>query len=121
MAHARTSISVNRGSEQPQRPHLPEDVPVKLLMPRRFDNPRKQTIPGILPRSIPYHPLFVGKLIFQPERVFPLKFAEVRHRGLCVTIPASGCNRYVSIPKVEIVVNCNKYFTTIVLKRNKKN
>ena len=71
---AGAAIAVDGGAEQAERAQLVHDLAIELLVPVRLQHPRHQLVLGIAARGVAHHALFLGQLVLEQERVFPVKF-----------------------------------------------
>ena len=68
------------GTVTPSRPISPisrKDAGVGLFLAVGRNHARLQLFLRIGPRAVAQHPLFLGQLVVQPERVFPVKTAQI--------------------------------------------
>ena len=83
IARADAAIFLRDGrAEQPQRAHLAEDRGVGMLVLERLDDARRQPVLSIGARGVAHHPLVVGQLVVEQERVRPVERAHARHHAL---------------------------------------
>ncbi|MNE51552.1 hypothetical protein D3C80_1461860 [compost metagenome] len=66
-------------AEQAGLAHLAEDRRVGVLVAEGFQHPRRQLVGGELLRAVAHHALFVGQLLVEQQRVFPVEAGVGSH------------------------------------------
>ena len=73
IADAGAAVAVDGRTEQSELAHLGHDLAVEVLVPVGLDHARHQLVLGIGAGAVAHHALFLGKLVFKQQRIFPLE------------------------------------------------
>ena len=63
-----------RRAEEPERAHLAEDRRIRLLVAKRLGHARQELVLRVGVRGVAHHPLFLGQLLVEQQRVVPREF-----------------------------------------------